>query len=309
MKKMRYIALMLIGIISSTLVSCSKDVTTEDISNKMVGAEGMMVEDIYLTEGEITNANTIIDRFIEVLKQKDRFKPILNDNKGIVYEFKDLLDKDYSSKLSGLNKDSVLYNIVNGFYCDENMEITSGTLVSVRYFGDERHYIFDINGEDGDTGFHTLRVDLNILKNNYIKEIKLQGVINDVENTETPLTKDSYLDDNSLFMEEFNKFRKGMTNTSLYNKINAGEENDRKIGYLAGNLPVVSKSKSDVKEIFMTTKGVLKDFSVVEIEYNDIDKKSQTIYTIAVPNIGSPLYFKLTFGRISNRLLNLELLK
>ena len=306
---MRYIALMLIGIISSTLVSCSKDVTTEDISNKMVGAEGMMVEDIYLTEGEITNANTIIDRFIEVLKQKDRFKPILNDNKGIVYEFKDLLDKDYSSKLSGLNKDSVLYNIVNGFYCDENMEITSGTLVSVRYFGDERHYIFDINGEDGDTGFHTLRVDLNILKNNYIKEIKLQGVINDVENTETPLTKDSYLDDNSLFMEEFNKFRKGMTNTSLYNKINAGEENDRKIGYLAGNLPVVSKSKSDVKEIFMTTKGVLKDFSVVEIEYNDIDKKAQTIYTIAVPNIGSPLYFKLTFGRISNRLMNLELLK
>lgn len=327
----RYIVLVLAGFITITLSGCSKKFdnsvnkakietktekeketeTETDESAIQIELKSINLKEIYITEAEIDKANIVVDKFIEILKQKDKFYPILNNNSAILSEFEEILDKEYLKKINQ-NTENVLSRLVNDFYKEDKMEITSKTIVAIKYFTDSTHYIFDINGENGDVGFHTYRVDVTLAKNDTLKDIKLDGVMNDVEYTETPLSKDSYLDDNYLFEIELNQFIKVLTNTVLYEELINSEEDkevDKKIGYLTSRVNVVSKSKEDIREIFKKSRGIIDNYSIVEIRYENIDKMAQTIYTIGIPNEEGVLYLKLIFSRISNKIISLELIK
>lgn len=210
---------------------------------------------------------------------------------------------------------SVVYQMLNSIYSSTNRYPYSVTLTSIGSVTRNSSVLtklsVDVNAVDDDLGFHVWNLAIFLNSDNKIHDVKLLAENKTLTNTRTPLDPALSVLTNGVndnLSRTVNSFLKGITNESLYNKLNASAKpfNESQLKAFFSKLSLKDADYGVLSEMFKVSRGNGSNFAITEVISTDFDGEPITDVILSI-KIGEEVYkYDLQYNRREKALVSIS---
>lgn len=297
-----------IPIIEKSFIYTSKeDEKTEDVITELYSldlSKHLPSEDVFNKLYDFVNV-----KLGEILLDEDLYNSGSSNFNSKISEFS---TTEYSTNML---TNSAFYNTLEAIYSSENRYPYSVTLTSIGSVTRNSKVLtklsVDINAVDDDLGFHVWNLAVFLNSDNKIQDVKILAENKTLSNTRTPLDPSLSVitnGTNDSISRTVNTFLKGITNESLYNKLNASAKpfNESQLKALFSKLNMENIDYDVLSEMFEISKGNGANFAVTEVISTDFDGEPITDIILSIQS-GEEVYkYDLQYNRREKSLVSIS---
>lgn len=265
-------------------------------------------EEVYIEE--INDFSEKIANISGILAKEDKFEDIAEGKRTIFNVLgSEYLDMKYGEVKDDLSKTiqeigKVPYQFVKsltlrqyGVRLDEKGDI-------------QRYAVVDVNAVNDTEDFRIQPLMLKLDESGTIYDSVKMGKNFDQPHTNTPLTKESLLfeDTHQEFKHLIEKTIQTLANTTIYSKIKLNEikPDDPSITALLKNIGVEEKNKETVFELIQRGKGDFSSWGITGYLFDDKNVNGKTYYELAVADEEGVHYYTVHYHRGLKQITNIS---
>ena len=328
-KLLKMLALTGVFIATGTLMSgCNRIYPVIDyhmfISSKNVNSlkdKDIEIKGIDLSKPIINNKllNTIstnISNLFKTVSSKDFFLSNFSKEENFYKPIKSFFtDSYYDSFIADKTKCSI-FNTVENIYSKENSDFKEANIVKISQDIDNIHaYVQVVSVNDSE--YYTVQyLDFAFDDNLKIISVTTTSSPASVKTTLNPLTDKSLIpDNNNEFKNAFDSLTEKMQGKKLYEDLISAKDNKNqkelnecevKLNSLITSLGYNDDNSTTLNSMFISGRGVFKNYKVVDISYSDIDGKATTNYILRFVNGEETKDYQVIFDRINNSFIDFK---
>lgn len=277
---------------------------------KIPEVEGLNLEKEKVDVKSIVALQNKLAEMEEKLKDEGNFEEVVSGDKSVF----NMIGSQHLSLRYGEDGDD-LTKVIQDIGSVPHQFVNSLTLrqygVKINPDGERTNYaVVDVNAVNDTEKFHVHSLFLSLDDNGKVTSSIKIGKPKDRQHTITPLTKDSFLfeDTHMEFQHNLQKIIHSLSNPTVYEQItmNEIEPTDTSIKSLTKKIGIKSKNTSTVYSLIQHGKGTFSEWGITGYLYDDKDVNAVTFYELMVADEEGYHYYTIHYHRGLKEITNIS---